>query len=184
MRVLCVHPYGVYTSTRNPDEIRGYDTYIDQVVSLIRTNHSKIDAIFVAGGMVADNGVREAESLMKEIDRRLNEDGHFQRPTAQLDHRPRSTIGVVRSCFEYAAKQKGRVELIMLCDRVRQPKTLLLCWRFRRWLGLQNTVEYRVFGLQRPDPHKHSRWYFQMAELPFVLFRQSLVEAKSEAAHS
>ncbi|MDO8650317.1 MAG: hypothetical protein Q7K33_03350 [Candidatus Berkelbacteria bacterium] len=172
--VVQIHPYGPWDpTTRTPEEMAGLEEYLAAVIKYIEEHHWLISAISVPGGMMSRNEVVECDSLAQEVEKRLTALCIYL--PIFLDRSPTSTISIVESGFRFTEKEYPDDGLWLFCDKARRLKTRYLAWR------LHNRVRYKVFGFNRPDPNKRSRWYFQLAELVWIVTSRKAARRKIES---
>ena len=183
--IVCIACYGNYGYGygRTPEEMRGYDNYLDEIIGYIKTLIEIVRVelpltIVVCGGKTNPNfDISEAETVYTELISRLERTGlgrdkfNFitERQSANTTQNVFLGIDVI-SRYGLLRLRNLSQHYIFIFDSLRAMKAIPIARLFCKKYGI---LHWQVVGFNRPDIHPHSKWYKQffvacLYWLPFI----------------
>lgn len=149
---------------RDPAETKGYDQYLDGVVDRLSNLDGEIEAIYLSGGMLDNDGQTECETTGPELKKRLSKIG-INRPI-QYDEESITSPSIARKFLQTWHEKYTGCQPILFTDKVRFITNAYSLEYFSQKYQIElPPIEKILIPIERLDTHPHSTIEYQKRKL-------------------
>ena len=163
--LVWINCYGGWNpALRDPIEMKGYDQYLAGVVNYLKHLKGEIEAIYLSGGMLDQNGLTECRTVAPELQNRLASVGITE--PIKCDEESVTSPSIVRKFLLTWRGKYPDYQPILFTDKVRFiTNSYSLEYFSKKYNIALSPIKKILIPIERPDTHPHSTVEYQKQKL-------------------